>query len=622
MLKNRKYLPYLLLLGVHVVIAMIAFLHFRLNPHGVLFSDIGDGLKNIFTLTTYVKAPITSEGLLKYNTFQYPFGDYVYYTDNTPLFSIPFRWYCHHVSDISAHTIPVLYTIVILNIILCGLLLYYILRNVAGDNPVSFIIAAILPWANMQILRIWAGHYAFSFSSFVLIAICLVMMWHKYRGQTGKQILVALGMCLLSFFGFLAQGYYLAILTVFCSAMLFFYGVYHRKDKQGIFSIGTSLVVAAASLGSALGLLALTDPYLAMRPEHATGYDWMEHKVRFSALFTHYNFQRVYFPVSSGYITNEAEVSGYLGNIGLYAFLVFGVLMIVSRSFRELIVTQQKKFFSSGMRSALVFGGLVLLSISFGEHYYTAEPHKNGMHFLNVLNPFFYIHYLTKRVEQFRALERFVWPFFFVFNIWMAYNLSVVYDRYNAKIKGLIVIWMLLLGGYELRDYIWEMQAQTGHKNIFSDESLQGVVPPHVDVKKYQAILPVPYYSLGAEDYDLSMNDDERWSNFTYRLSYRSGLPLMASKMSRTPREYSYMLMKLVAYDSLDNRLRAKLNEKPVLVIVSKRLLTDKTGENIPRDNTAAKMYDASLNFAVRNHLSAIDSVDDVLFYEWYLPKM
>lgn len=619
-MKKKSFYIYLFLLSIHAVIALVAFQHFWLHPHDVLFSDIGDGLKNIFTLTTYVKEPITSDGLFKYNSFQYPFGDYVYYTDNTPLFSIPFRWICHHIYDLSAHTIVILYVIVILNILLSGLLIYYILRNLVGENTISFIMAVILPWANMQILRIWVGHYAFSFTSLILLAICLMVLWHQHRLNRKKQAGIGIVMCLLCFFAFLAQGYYLAILTSFLSGMLFFYGFYYRKEKTGKVSMFASVFVAIASVSLSLSVLSMTDGYLSLRPVNATGYDWMEQKVRISGLFSRYNFQQFYFPVSMGEVSSESEKAGYLGNVGLFALFLLGIAMMANKHFRLFMIGVQKKIFNDPLKGSIFLGSLILLSISFGAHYYTADPHKNGFHLVNIFNPFFYIHLITKRVEQFRALERFIWPFFFSFNIWITYTIVAVYREYGKKVKLVILTGMLIFGGAELLDYIREMRHQTLKKNIFTNEYIENVSPKSIQFTRYQAILPIPFYSLGAENYDYNIIDNESWSNFTYRLAIKSRLPLMACKMSRTPLVYNLILMNFAAYDSLDNQLKAKLIDKPILVAVCKKLLNDMTGENIPREGNAAKLYANSLQFASRNHLQAIDSAEGVVYYDWYPP--
>lgn len=608
---------YIALFLVHVVIALVAFQHFWKNPNGVLFSDFGDGLKNIFTIATYAREPLTADGIFKYNSMQYPFGDYVYYTDNTPLFSIPFRWVCRHVYDLSAHTLPILYTVLVLNILLCGLLVYYVLKRLTGERTISFIMAVVLPWANMQVLRIWVGHNAFSFTSLILLAIVLLIQWHKHRDSRSKLLLIAGAMCMLSLVGFLAQGYYLAILTSFMCGSLFFRGCFLRREPEGRFTMLMAGAVGVVSVGLVLFVLGLTDGYLAMRPENATGYDWMELKVRFTGLFSHYNFQRLYFPVMTGVSITEAEKAAYLGNVALYACLLLGIAMVASGSFRVYIMKVQRDFFRDPLKSSMFLGGLALLFVSFGEHYYTQEPHKQGLHIVNILNPFFYIHFVTHRVEQFRALERFIWPFFFVFNIWIIWTIVAVFRDHGKKVKVGIVAGLLFFGGWELTDFMRQMRWSTQCKNMFSADSLRSFGPEKIDYLRYQAILPIPYYSVGGEKYDYTIDDFEEWSNFTYRLSWKSSLPLMASKMSRTPFEHNLMLMNMVAYGSLDKRLKDKLTNKPVLVAVCRKLLTDNTCGNIPPAGEAAKVYWAALHFTERNHLAAIDSADGVLYYEW-----
>lgn len=619
-MKIKKPYLYLSLFGIHFFIAIVAFLHFRLHPDKVLFSSFGDGLKNIFTLTTYVREPITNEGILKSNAFLYPFGDYVYYLDNTPLFSIPFRFFCQHIYDVSAYTVQIFYVILILNILFAGLLTYYLMRNIVGDNIIAFLMAVILPWVNMQVARLYMGHYAFSLSSLLLLCICLQLLWHRHINNRRKVYIIAACMCLLSFFSFLAQGYYLAIVTIFQSSMLFFYGLARRKEYQGKFSMVASAVCSLVVMCMVGLLLFSTDKYLPLRRENPNGYDWMEMKTRFSALFTHYSFQNIVFPFW-GRVDDELEKSAYLGNVGLYTVLVFGIGALLSKSFRAFMTEVQKRFFGNPFRKAMVLGGLVLLSISFGEYYYTETPSEKGWTIINLTNIFFYIHYFTKRVEQFRCITRFLWPFYYVFNIWAAYILVAVYQRYSKGVKVAIACGVLFLGGAELYDCTNRDQKFGHEENVFSTENLEKVRPKNIDWRRYQAILPLPYYTVGSEEFNYILDDDDNWSNYSYRLAMISHLPLMSCKMSRTPLSYTRMLLNFVAYDSLDAELQKRLNEKPVLIALNRKEQTDSASRLVPHEEVRANYYWRALHFADRNHLQPVDSLGDVVYYEWYPPK-
>lgn len=621
-MKAKKIYFYIALFCIHVLIAFIAFLFFRLHPYNVIAANYGDGLKNIFTLTTYIKEPITADGILKYNHFQYPFGDYVYYADNTPLFAIPFRWFCHHICDLSAYTIIVFYNVIILNIVLCGMLVFYVFRRFLGQDVIPFILAVVLPWANMQLLRIFVGHYAFSFTSLILIAIVLTMQWHKHRDNRRKQMLVGIGMVLLSYCSFLAQGYFLAIITLFIAAMLFFYGVWQRHTAAGRYNMIAGVVYAATAVVFTVASIAFTDPYLSLRREGAHGYDWIFQKTSFTSLFTHYPFHTVFFPVSYGRIVMEPEQASYLGNIGLFTFLIVGIAMLVSATFRARIISVQREFFSDPLKAAIFVGGVVLLFVAFGENYYTSTEPDAAFHFTNLLNPLFYVHIFTNRVEQFRSLERFVWPFFFTFNIWTAYTLAAVYKHYGRNIRIAIIAGALFLGGAEVQNFVDACQSYIKQDNPLAAQHIIEVMPRHIDGKRYQAILPIPYYIVGSEDYEHTVDDNNNWSAATYELSIGLDLPLMSCKMSRTPLAHNTMLLSFVANDSLPAELANRFNSKPVLVAVNRHILRD-PGYNAASFNNprVEEYYHKANQFADRNHLAAIDSLDDVVYYEWYPPK-
>lgn len=618
-MKLRSGYLYLALFAVHVLIAMVAFIHFRLHPYDTLFPSGDDGLKNLYTMISYVKEPLTADGIFKYNSFQYPIGDYVYYTDNTPLFSIPFRWFCLHIYDASDSVIVAFYVFVILNIIAGGMALYYILRALTKHTLVSFLLAVVMPWTNMQLIRVWRGHFNLSFTLVSLLAICLFMEWHRRRGRVGRQLWVAAGMCLLALLSFLAHGYYLAIVTLFMAGMVFFYGFAGRSEPWGRFSMAAAPAIAFTSVGLSLLVVYVTDRYFSLRKDHPGGYDWMEQKVRFTALFSGYTFQRFSFPVMSGRLSDEPEKAAYLGNIGLYLLLVIGVGICVSRGFRAFFIATQRSFFSQPLLAAIAGGALLLLVVSFGENYYTADPTAAGMHIVNIFNPLFYVHQVTRAVEQFRSLERFVFPFYFGFYIWAAYMLAAIYNANNQKIKIIIVVAIVGLGGVEIADHVDKMQSSTGGKNIFSPERLLQEKPTHIDARRYQALLPIPFYQKGPDDDDVCIADYEDWVKYTFQISLATRLPMMAMKMDRTPPLHGKMMIDMVGYGRIDPFLRSRLGNKPVLIAVNKRFKKDSSLYNVPHDNGIREEHYWRCNSIVeRNGLTPIDSVGDVFYYEWY----
>jgi len=621
MTRAKKIYLYLSLVGVHLLVAMVAFLKFRLNPMHILFDNEGDGLKNAFTLETYVREPIGHDGIFKYNSMNYPFGDYVYYTDNTPLFAIPFRWFCQHVWNLSAYTLPLFSLFVILTIVLSGVIVLHLFRRLRVPDGLAWVMAVILPWTNMQVWRIWHGNYNLSFSWLSLLAIALLIRWHDKRDKPRAQAWVAVWMVLLVYVGFLAHGYYMAIIPLFLASMLFFYGILKRKQPAGRRALYTAIAVPAVALVVVMGTLFVTDGYLSMRPAAAHGYDGAGSKTQVSGLVSHYFFQEHFFFLHYQHDNGNIEAATYLGNVGLYALFALCIAAVASVSWRRRLWEAQRNFFKDPVRAGIFLGSLVLLSVSLGEHYYTQDdPGDHGFMFINLTNPFFYLHQVTRRVEQFRYISRFIWPFYFGFYVWIVCTLSALREYVSRRTAITVIVGVALAGGLEVKDYVNALQAYAARENLLDAEHAAAAKPQHIDVRQYQALLALPYYHVGSEDYPVTIDDANAWSAHTYAIQLATGLPLMNCKMSRVPQLYNHLLIDWVAYDSTDARLTGKLNDKPILVAYNSRLAQAEPPSFIEKGSGHDMMYRAALNLPERHHLQAVDSVGDVLFYSYY-PK-
>ena len=677
---------------IHVLMLVLAFPRFFGNGMSAMFCTYGDGLKNYFTLYSYVKEPVSPDGIFKYNSFAYPFGDYVNYTDNTPLFSIIFRWFCYHVTDISAYTIPVYNTCIMLNIVAAGLLVGYIFKAILGRNAIAYLLAVVLPWVNIQLPRLWQGHFNLSCSAIILASIALFIVWMKHKNSPGRQLFTGLSMTLLLFVGFMVHGYYIAIVSVFLATLLFTAGLINLKQTWGKRSLIAAIVIPVAGLALSMGMVLLTDKYYLLRKDSAMDYDHANLKTNFMLLFTHYDFHSLAFPVASSMPLNT-ELMVYLGNVGLFSFAFVWLGSVLSTSFRKKVFEVQKSFFSDPLKKAIFWAGLISLFISFGEYYttnrdelkiytpfralnqlpagvlsaviigifltifglsaalnahirswlmgsmkqYSRTPYKKALllfctalmifllvgrytaELINIANPFLYLHFLTKKVEQFRSLSRFSWPFFWSFYIWIMYTVVQLCKQYWLKTGNAIAAIIVVTGLLEVSDYIVKLRQSGNNPNLFSTSELARFSPLSLNYNTFQAIIPFPYYVVGSEDYPHTIDDNDGWSRFTMQLSLQSHLPLMACKMSRTPPAYSIALLNLVANDKIDSELRSKLNNKPILLALNRTLINDPAQSDLCTSMRAeSKDYYLKANaFVSRHNLRPIDSLGDVFFYSW-----
>jgi hypothetical protein len=687
----KRAAAYLLLIPTHITLCIWAFTQHFKHPLNTVFCTWGDGIKNYFTLQSFVSHPIDKGGVFKFNQFAYPYGDFVFYTDNTPLFSVPFRWFCSYVVDISSYAIPTFNFFIILNIIICGLVVFWVFEKLLNSKSISFLFAVILPWIHPQVLRIFFGHFNLSLASLSVLAIALFILWYQCRSKPTKQIFVSILIVLFSVSTFLCHGYYIAIITAFSTAMMFYYSIFICKNQGGKLSFLLSLLVPIVILSIVLFLLYRYDAYLPLRKETAMGYDYDGQKTQLHTFFTHYPFHQVFFPLHMGNVEDNFEQNAYLGNIGLLCFSYIIIACFISSNFRSKIIVIQKDFFADPARKSIVLAGLTLLLISFGEHYslspidtkitlpfnvsdtldvyhaiiyfsfaalfivFTFLFYKKQGSFLqiekknlikiillaslliiaisvltttitfnitNILNPFYYLHFLTNRVEQFRYLSRFNWPFYWVFYTWLAYTIVKMYQQQGKTTRIYFWFILLFLGSVELTDNILNLRKRANKPNPFAAKELNSYKSTKINYRNYQAILPIPFYMVGSENYDYTIDDEDDHSTFTMQLSLFSKLPLMSCKMSRTPPEYSKQFLNFVANDIVDNDLRAKLNNKPILVVLNKKLASDTNAAYIPEaaNKVAHALCIKTLNFVDRHHLKAIDSIGALTFYSYQLP--
>jgi len=585
---------------------------------------------------------------------------------------------------------------IIANILVSGLLVLFIFKRLLGKNIFSFCLAIILPWTNIQVQRIWDGDFNLSCSVLPLSALALFIIWYDNRAYSRKKIAVAACMIVLLVFSFIVHGYYIAIISSFLVAMLFFAGIILFREKFGKQNLLAAVIVPLVALAAVMSQLYATDKYLNIRKDGAMCYDLAALKTNFMLLFTHYDFHTLGFPIASTKPQNM-EIAVYLGNVGLFAFGAIWVCAVFSTNFRHRVFTIQKSFFTDPLKKSIFWGGMLGLIISLGEHYntnrdifkiYTPLPWLNGLStnqqltiiglcvlviygvilmvspkarqqliaakngfarhpykrigvllcaalmiylfigrysapVLNILNPFFYLHFFTNRVEQFRSLSRFCWPFFWTFYIWIMFTVIQLYNQSGKRTRGVIFILFILIGGIEVSDYVRKMRHDVNNPNIFADQELAKFHALKFDPKQYQAILPIPYYVVGSEDYPHTIDDNDNWSKYTMQLSLYSSLPLMACKMSRTPPEFSIALLDLVSNDSLQPLLKSRLNNKPVLISFNRTLVNDPNQINAcASDRPLTRIYYAKANeFVTRHHLRAIDSMGDVIFYSWTPPQ-
>ena len=85
-LQNKSLLVVLL---IQTILIVLNFTPFFTEGENVIFCLAGDGLKNYYTIFSYF---LQGKGeFAMFHSMNYPFSEYIFFTDNSPSFAVPLK---------------------------------------------------------------------------------------------------------------------------------------------------------------------------------------------------------------------------------------------------------------------------------------------------------------------------------------------------------------------------------------------------------------------------------------------------------------------------------------------------------------------------------------------------
>jgi len=621
-----KYLSFSIL-PVQIVLLFIGFNKFFIHPNEFLLNNVFDGLKNYFTYHTFLREDL-KDVYFKYNNMNYPYGEYVFYTDATPLLSVPLKFISKNIIDLSNHTFLIYNLFFILGILLTTLLTYKILRFFIENIYLLFILSISLPWINPQITRFMPGHCNLSLAWIILLGIYLLLkIWSSYQEEKENTFKLFLYASLLSLHIILSSFIHLYYLPIVGLMVLFFMGfwglTHYQKPLRGLKIVGLSLGIVGIAFVVVITLIKGIDSYYVLRKVKAEGYDWENWKLTFSALFTHYDWNSLRFPVAYNKKINY-ESYAYLGGFALYGLLGIGLMKLF---FKEQAISLKAIFREQKQGKLLFILGLMALFcllVSLGEVYYFLD---NTYYFYNYLNPLYIGKKIVPRLAQFRCLGRFSWPFFWIFNIIIAIIIDHYWKKSKLKKEGktpninyfiqIFIAGLFILSIADTHDFVKKMNRHYFVNSLVEIETTSEIrnLAKDIDFQDYQAILPIPFYHVGSENYEYTIDPQDKFCTQTYQLSIESKLPLMSSKMSRTAVNQAKELMGIFLEGKASENLKMKLNNKPILVIFNADLFGDDIKR--PASETAKRAYNNGQDLVKDLNMELLVEKDYLSLYKW-----
>ncbi|TGE28541.1 hypothetical protein [Hymenobacter metallicola] len=605
----------LLAVVVQLLLVVYVFRHLIFHPGDYLIINYYDGIKSYFSIESFLRQPLNTGMVVEGHNF--PFGEYMYYTDSTPLLVQLVHVLVQLVPSLQPYGLYLYDLGIISGLVLSSWLLGKILRPANLPAWLFVLVVVGLPWLGPQTWRLRVGHMSLSYTPTILFTIWalqkMYLAWPTRRPSYGALAMLVGGIFVSSYLHF----YYLAILGALAGFFFLWWCVQNRLTRQPWLPIavrgGAALLVA---LVLTAGSLMVLDGRYNERPVGSSGYGYIDWKLQAGGFFRTYEYNKVHFLIERT-LAYPYESMAYLGGFVLYGLLAALLLRLAQR----LPVGPERQEPMGRFLLLLLLASLPLVFIAFGETY---GVDNDTYTMYNYLNPFYWLHFVTDRVTQFRAVGRFVWPF------WWALNLLVVWAvaRYWQQTGPAWVRWVvaalaciLLL---DTRDAMTFYQTGVQVPNLLTDKTQRPEMDQlmqWMDTQKYQAILPVPFYHVGSEgDYTYTIDPDDPHCNHTYQLSLITNLPLMSHKAVRTPPEQAQQLFSIFRPEGPDPALLQRLGTKPVLVFLDTSFYNGQNNyyaEGL-KGKASLPTFERGDDFIREHKLKRIRQQGAYSLYEWY----
>jgi len=614
-MKQIKYKSLFIVLIIQSILILWNFLPFFTEGENIIFCLDGDGLKNYYTIYAYF---LQEKGIFaSFQNMNYPFSEYIFFTDNSPSFAVPLKWFSDNIFDLSPYAFRLYNWFLLFGILLSTLFTWLIINKLTKSIAIWSVLAITLPWVSPQVYRLIMGHFNLSFSWVFLLVFYLLIRIYESKNEFKKvgifSAFLVVSVYIISFIHL----YYLPMVLVIIGMFGLVIAIWERKNRKRLFIwLGFTFLLPIISFLSVFLTIRGIDKYYHLRKATEMKFGWWEWNLKIDALYSDHYYSTIPFLFRTR-LALDWEGYAYLGAFGLYAFTFFIVFLLVKMIKNpKQILPNFKSYFSNeqGRKVLLIlFAGLMCLNIALGEY---VKMFNGTINLDNPLHPFLYAKLFVAEVTQFRVLARFNWVFFWSFQFILIYLL----DNFYTQKKGIwlpIFIGILLLFSisdmYDVQRTVRRNIIDNPLKNDILNKDLDGLLKD-IDTKKYQAILPIPIYMIGSENDEMMLMPEDNWRTETWLFSIKSNLPLMATNLSRSAVIQHESLLSIFTKKGINDYLLDAIDDRPILVFYS----NNPTAWSMKYENEQATEYRDFGKFVPEKYnMKLLKSEGDWAIYEW-----
>lgn len=470
-----------------------------INPNNVLFNIKGDAVKNYYVYKYYID---DNKSFTDFEGMNYPYGENFIYIDAQLPVSYATKVISKIFPSIKNIDFAIMHYLIFLSFIISIVLFFKIFEHFKVNFFYSLIGALAISLMSPQFMRIY-GHYSLSYEFIYPLIIYLSIKEFKF-----SSLLISI----TTIFAFFMHPYIGLSVFIFTFLVNIFKFIFNKdiKFKKIAFDILIQSIIPILIFYITTRLL---DTH-TNRSTNPAGLDYYHSylKTIFIAAFEPLkSFYKLFINFSDQPFEGISYI-GIISNIGIL-FIFISLIKKVVHKTSNIILDKQVLIF-------LLVSSLLLI-FSFG------IPHV--FLFPKLLD-------LIPLLRQFRGLGRFAWFFYYIINISSVIILFYFYKKFKGKVILSNIFTVLLLIFFT--ESLLYQKSVTKRKltvnNYFDikNASVFKQVKQQINTNNYQAILPIPFYHVGSEDFGVT-GSSESVSNSMF-LSYHLNMPILGSMGSRT----------------------------------------------------------------------------------------
>lgn len=523
-------MPYLRLILPVLVFLLAAHGVYLYAPWVYLPGAGADASKNLFTFAWYTAH---NQSWWNFEGMAWPFGEHIFYTDQTPLLSMVWRPIVR-LFGLEAWSAPLLISLIHLSWLLTPLPLFKLLRHFKVREGIAIAGAVSYTLLAPQVMRA-DGHFALAF----VIAIPLVW-WLAVRAVREHFSWRSLLLLAVVNLVWLLTHAYLGMISIAFTA-LFFAALWITRPRRWMPAI-SALLVALPPVLIFLTVLGLTD--------------W--HECRTNNPY--------------GYCTFTASVEGLLlpqlgphgGVVGAlttveawegYAYIgISAVLMLASFLFWGIFRKAELNRPEGRLLVASLLAALGLFLLAAGMPFCLVGEYT--------LHRFPYL-------KAFRGIGRFAWPMYFVLTLIAVYLLDLLTKRAARPVATSLSVAFFFIAVGEatfLHHDLRSKRTDVPHAMSVTSAEMQAALDA-VQVDEAVAVISLPFFHIGSEVY--GKKPKGHMELLSQSFAFHSGLPLISAHLTRTSITETRALMQVLGPAGYDKELAPVLRNFEGVVLLA-----------------------------------------------------